>query len=305
MAAKRKNSVCFNMFGGIGNQLFIFYAGQYFEKISGKKVRYRFVKMSQKDSVHNSSILDLNLDIEVASRSIFHEFKTRFLFRIINLIDHKFFKPIRSNLEKKVPLYVSPVIGFDKNLSGAIRKEQFTGYFQTARYFAAVIENRDFLLEVRNPSKILVEELEKASLIQPVMLHVRRGDYLNNPQIGLLSTDYYRNAVRKLDEILGEKPIWVFCDDLEMSKSVLAFLPTHRLRFIDRNTFHSDTESLYLMSRGQAIIIANSSFSYWAAMINGEKKIVITPNKWFAGLEDPQELYPHDWIRIKNIYEIS
>jgi hypothetical protein len=59
------------------------------------------------------------------------------------------------------------------------------------------------------------------------------------------------------------------------------------------------------MSRGQAIIIANSSFSYWAAMINGEKKIVITPNKWFAGLEDPQELYPHDWIRIKNIYEIS
>ena len=305
MAAKRKNSVCFNMFGGLGNQLFIFYAGQYFEKISGKKVVYRFVKLSQKDSVHNSSILDLNLDIEVASRSIIHEFKTSILFRIMNLINHKFFKPIRGDLERRVPLYVSPVVGFDKNLGGAIKKEQFSGYFQTARYFEAVVGSHDFSLELRNPSKTLVEELEKANSIQPVMLHVRRGDYLNNPQIGLLSAEYYRNAVRKMDELVGEKPIWVFCDDSEMSKSVLAFLPTHRLRFIERNRFQSDTESLCLMSKGQAIIIANSSFSYWAALISGEKRIVLAPGKWFAGLEDPQELYPHDWIKIENTYEIS
>ena len=305
MTAKRENAVCFNVFGGIGNQLFIFFAGQYFEKITGKKVKYRFVKLSQKDSIHNSSILDLNLDIEIESPSRFNDFNTRLLFRVKNVVGRRCFKPIKNNIDKLVPLYVSQVIGYDKNLSEIINKRQFFGYFQSARYVESVIGHKDFSPEVRNPSQALLDELEKANLIQPLMLHIRRGDYLKNPQIGILSSDYYRKAVRTLDELIGEKPIWVFCDDTDMSKTELAFLPPRRLKFIERDRFESDTESLVLMSKGKAIIIANSSFSYWAAMINSEKKIVVAPSKWFAGLEDPRELYPHDWIKIKNIYEIS
>jgi hypothetical protein len=54
------------------------------------------------------------------------------------------------------------------------------------------------------------------------------------------------------------------------------------------------------MSFGKAIITANSSFSWWAAASGDQSKTVITPTPWFKNLNEPKDLIPEHWIRIKS-----
>jgi hypothetical protein len=60
------------------------------------------------------------------------------------------------------------------------------------------------------------------------------------------------------------------------------------------------TESLVLMSFGKAIITANSSFSWWAAVSGNRTKKVIAPIPWFKNLDEPKDLIPGNWLRIKS-----
>jgi|LakMenEpi03Aug12_release.lakeMendotaPanAssembly.Ray.scaffolds.fasta_scaffold213517_2 hypothetical protein len=301
----KNNLVYFNLVGGIGNQLFIYFAGQYFEKISGKRVFYRFTRLSRNDSNHNSSILDLSLKADLKSTSKLWEKLNVFLLRLeMFFLRHKF-EVLKNTFKRFSNLHVSQGLGFDAELAKFNNKKNFFGYFQTAIYFESINTEKEVIVNVKNPSQALIEEIEVASLIQPVMLHIRRGDYLNNPEIGVLSSSYYENAINELNELIGVKDIWVFCDDIDSAAEILSFVSTNRLKFIDRQRFRNDTESLILMSMGRALIMANSSFSYWAGLLNSRDKIVLTPDKWFFALEDPPQLYPDNWRKIKSTWGIS
>ena len=54
------------------------------------------------------------------------------------------------------------------------------------------------------------------------------------------------------------------------------------------------------MSLSKVIIIANSSFSWWAAKAGVEKELVIAPSPWFRKLETPTYLIPDSWNQIKS-----
>jgi hypothetical protein len=54
------------------------------------------------------------------------------------------------------------------------------------------------------------------------------------------------------------------------------------------------------MQFGGAHIIANSTFSWWGAYLSRSTKIVIAPGSWFKDLEEPLDLIPPEWKRIKN-----
>ena len=46
-------------------------------------------------------------------------------------------------------------------------------------------------------------------------------------------------------------------------------------------------------------ILANSSFSWWAAYLsNNVNKLVVAPAKWFNVNIDTSDLIPKEWIRI-------
>lgn len=103
-----------------------------------------------------------------------------------------------------------------------------------------------------------------------VAIHVRRGDYVNNPfYVNLCNSIYYAEAVL---EFPNEKFI-VFSDDIEWCKMYF----DSRFEFSEG---HTAEEDLKLMAGCKGIIMANSSLSWWAAFL-GPKKKVIYPKKWF------------------------
>ena len=71
----------------------------------------------------------------------------------------------------------------------------------------------------------------------------------------------------------------VFSDDFEYAKSILGHLD--KSIYVDWNKGENSYKDLQLMSMCNHNIIANSTFSWWAAWLNrNENKIVIMPKVW-------------------------
>lgn len=103
-----------------------------------------------------------------------------------------------------------------------------------------------------------------------VSVHVRRGDYLWQPMfVSLSETDYYERAMTLFP---GEEFL-IFSDDPDWCKKKW---PQHRV--ISGQT---EIQDINMMARCHSNIIANSSFSWWAAYLNPYKhKRVVYPKLW-------------------------
>ncbi len=159
----------------------------------------------------------------------------------------------------------------------------FVGYWQNEMYF-------------KEYRKEIVSGIKKCfnpnfNFESSCSLHVRRGDFLNllykHP---VQPYEYYEKA---LEEINPSGNIFVFSDDIEWCKANLKF---KNLIFMDGN---SNIEDLLLMSMCKDNIIANSSFSWWAAWLNANKeKRVIAPKLWYQDGTSDDNLIPDEWNRI-------
>ena len=162
------------------------------------------------------------------------------------------------------------------------------GYFQTPLYFHEI-------------EKLLREELatdtlgletgherlaDKRRSPSSVAVHVRRTDYVNNPNLVLLDADYYRRAMDRMRSAVPDARFFVFSDD-----------PGWCLNAFQRDDVevctHSDPFNplldLHLMSLAGHHVIANSSYSWWAAWL-GKKAFqqVLMPDRWFqSGIHAP------------------
>ena len=133
-----------------------------------------------------------------------------------------------------------------------------------------------------------------------VALHIRHGDYINVIHIiGVIPLDYYQTCVRRLKESFPNITVFVFSDDpLWARKNLKLDAPTE---FV--NDCETDNEEFYLMSICKHTVIANSTFSWWAAWLNpNPDKKIFAPLPWArSGLWDNG--ISESWTRIPVDYE--
>ena len=164
------------------------------------------------------------------------------------------------------------------------------GFFQTEKYFKHIEQEikSDFTFrdEIYDPCKEMMSSLD-----DPIALHIRRTDYMTNPNHTCLSMDYYEKAL----EFFPNKTILIFSDDPQWCQ--------RQELFADDRFLGSDNDDAYidmcLMTMCKGHIIANSSFSWWGAWLADSDK-VIAPKGWFEGSNnshlDTNNIYCSDWI---------
>lgn len=102
-----------------------------------------------------------------------------------------------------------------------------------------------------------------------------------------------------MDSKSKEFKLVFFSDDSNWVKEQFKDLPYSKI-FIDNNKNENSWKDMLLMSSCSHNVIANSSFSWWAAWLNeNPEKVVIAPKKWFTDAEkNTTDLIPSEWIRL-------
>jgi hypothetical protein len=149
------------------------------------------------------------------------------------------------------------------------------GYYQTEKYFKHIEDEirKDFTFseELRVNCSGFIGTFDT----EVISLHVRRGDYVTNPNHPVQPLEYYEKALSLLPPDL---PVLVFSDDFKWCDEQ-EFFDNERFMISQESSVDAD---LCIMSFCDYHIIANSSFSWWGAWLANSKK-VIAPKNWFGG----------------------
>jgi hypothetical protein len=217
---------------------------------------------------------------------------------------------LRQSLSSLLPSMVqSPVFwprsfAYDNRLERLKHPVYMVGYWQTERYFAW---NRGRILDDLTLRAGLTTDagwLEKIKGSNSVCLHVRRGDYVNNPlaakQHGTCNVAYYRRAVEMLVRQCPEIEVFIFSDEPQWAAdNIRLSVPTH---VVDTNSSECGFLDIELMRQCRHHVLANSSFSWWGAWLcaNAEQ-LVYAPNRWFATPDiDTRDIIPTHWHKLNS-----
>lgn len=158
------------------------------------------------------------------------------------------------------------------------------GYFQSELYFK---DYRKQVIEAFNLTQYKTRQ-------GVVSVHVRRGDYVRlNHKHPPVSIEYLLQAMNYFVD--DGYQFEFFSDDIEWCKA--NFKGSH-FQFNNQN---DPKQAMAEMAACEHNIIANSTFSWWAAWLNSNPdKVVIAPKQWFSDKypNKDKDIIPKNWIRL-------
>lgn len=260
---------------GLGNQLFQYAVGRNLSLKLNCPLKFDISHFDEKDSCRKyemayfcqPSLVETNLEAHINDEFHFHN---------------------------------QPHFRFDEKLQNITCNTFLIGFWQSEKYFW---EHREILFDDLKIKKEFIKNVAgKATEIQKensVCVHVRRGDYLQKANyFGVLSVGYYAKALDYLRRNTGKFKVYFFSDDMDWVKENIRIKEDHE--FVSGIISKNNVEDFYLMTNCRHHIIANSSFSWWAAWLNPNKeKTIIAPEKWFNSNQyHPDDVVPDNWIKI-------
>jgi len=277
--------------GGLGNQMF-----QYAFYLSLSK-NFRAVKADlskfEDYELHNGYELDKVFGIQLTEAS---KFETR----LLDNQDRKWwYRKLRKILNKKnAYTEEKELFSYDKDIFKDKKDRLYWGYWQNINYLTEItpILKKEFTFRPKLDDKNL-EILTSINQSNSVGIHVRRGDYINDPLLGGIATrDYYLSAIELITQKVESPSFFIFSNDINWCKENFNLAQTS---YIQGNIGDNSYIDMLLMSKCKHQIIANSSFSWWSAWLNeNPEKMVIAPKKWANGISNSGEVCPASWIRI-------
>lgn len=281
--------ITFQLMGGLGNQLFQYTAAASYSRKTGGFVSLDLSQCRKPFNSRNSLLTDLKLPFDIPFIPSRDRSRVATKFKTI-AFQSGIFKGREGSIED---VYTSKVLGYDPKLYEC-SDSRVVGFFQSYKYLEDLPESfRNIeVAGVTSWQTATAKEINEKTLV----IHIRRGDYeILKDSFGLLSSNYYKNSIEVALSHFTPKNIICFSDNISTAKELLASLNLD-IKFVCKPEREPDASSLYLMSLSGAIVIANSSFSWWAATLN-QRKIVVAPKDWFRTTVPPNDLMPSQWLR--------
>lgn len=300
--ANRTERVTVYLFGGLGNQLFQYFAGLAIAEATGAKLYLKpFGQTSAVGREDEAGIAAFKTEGTLVSSKVPGQLQEKLLRRFVTALDHSGLREFSRNRG----IFLSDAPELPEMKLGNHRHIRLMGYFQDSKYLDSLErQGKSIELPLKNPSPWFENLQRQTRSIKPIIVHLRRGDYLNHAEtIGVLDFAYFKNALDMIPR-LDDSEFWIFSDSLTAAKNFARFaeLPEARTQIIQAPSESPDAESMLLMTLGSALVISNSTFSWWGGYMNRGVEQVIAPKKWFKNLEDPANLVLRNWIYCESIW---
>ncbi len=264
--------------GGIGNQLFQVLHAQRLARLAGLPLAFDLSAYGPREAYGRSAVLQ-RLWPEAAVLDAAVPVETA-----------------RALRESDLPLPASGPLPALPALPPGLSHLVLEGYWQDHRVAepAAVAELRQ-RLERAVPAVVQALGRRIAGAAHPVAVHIRRRDYKHH---GLAAEGYYVEALRWLAARGGGADVFVFSDE-----------PNYSAHFLGRAGIRAqmvatgdDLSDLFLMAQCRRHVIANSTFSWWGAVLSGISE-VIWPDPWSLAHQPSAQLCPPHWLRVAGAVE--
>ena len=289
--------------GGLGNQMFQFaFAYVLAKKINNAKILFDFSYFDESDNIaaqiRNYELAAFDLGCKVAQEEDL---------KLVNLSDSRtkvekilgnIFKIKKFKSQKNIIRQAS-AYKFDKKYFSP-EMYYYEGYFQNEKYFKNYKNDliKCFSIKEELDDKNL-STLKVIQSTESVSLHIRRGDYVTlqcvNEFHGLCSLEYYEKAIDYIAQKVKSPHFFLFSDDIEWVVQNLKIDYPYTVVNFNKDKGWFD---LNLMKHCKHNIIANSSFSWWAAWLNeNPDKIVIAPKQWTLQKQKGY-IAPKEWVKL-------
>lgn len=291
--------VIVHMQGGLGNQLFQYAFGRAIAARSGARLLFDmdFFDLAPGDHTARTYGLDaFGLHCERATPeqiAVARQRGSMLRARLHGL--HPRLAPDRSVKERGFT--------FDPRMLEVRGDAYFSGYWQSPRYFAGIEQALREQVTLRLPLPDRLQGIAaRIAVAGGIGVHVRRGDYISNPHASAhfvpCDAAYYAAATRMLRAEAPDTPVFIFSDDMAWAREHVPV--PGEVHHVQADPHDHPAMHLHLMAMCQHQVIANSSFSWWAAWLNQHPgRRVIAPKRWFTDPSmDTRDLIPSDWIRL-------
>lgn len=287
-----------NIIGGLGNQMFQYALAVALENKFKEQV-YLDTTMFSTYNVHNGLEIKRVFDVPLREAPVKELNELTYYTRHYKL--RRVFQKLLPS--KKTECIEAKDYTFNDTVLSLNIDRYYDGYWQNWRYF------NDYAEEVRkfykfctpldcNNEQLLDQILETD---HTVSVHIRRGDYLKAPiYAGLCGQEYYTHAITYIkQQILAPIHFLIFSDDMDWCReNIEPLFGNSKRTYVDWNRGADSYKDMQLMSKCRHNIIANSSFSWWAAWLNlHADNIIIAPKKWLNGDFKCQIQMP-DWVLL-------
>jgi len=288
--------------GGLGNQLFQYAAARRMALMLDQEV---YLDLTFFDTYHNPDVFRLdkyNVHYKVAGQGDIDRLKRINASGFPAKVYRRIFK---------IPYYLNSKSHFDQKwllLNDWNKLKKFndiyiSGYLANPVFFYQIedVVKKEFTLK-DGLNLANTKMLDKISKVNSVMVHVRRGDYVNNDFFTSQPVSYYQKGFQKMIQKIKNPVFFFFSDDLDWTRENLG--TDNETYYVDINNGSTDYMELALMSSCKHAIIANSTFSWWGAwLINNPEKMVIAPEKWYTNSKNQalylkNKIYQEGWIRL-------
>lgn len=286
----KKGTVEVHLTGGLGNQLFQYSAGKFLSELIGSKLLLNLNRVAR----HHS---DSNFDISSFSITDDH---TRFKIvrsRKMDLLRTRIIRDFGSSVQFKCTEFLNIENFEDYIVNDPISNNvHLFGYFGDFSFFDSIGSAKNSLI-LSKPSMWYLESLsERQNGFNAI--HMRLGDYTENvDHYGILSPSYYERILESLDTDNRKLPTLVFSDDAHSARRLLSSEANYHYIFVEPPSAADPAESLLFMSKARNLIVANSTFSYWAAKLAAPSSRIYVPESNPSGQEFVRNL-PSSWEKV-------